>query len=363
VHHRRPLALLAAGLFLSGFFAFIAVIVIDHEPREDSAAKRTHYPVAVLGDSDSHSYHDSLSHETRGGQFAATTFNWPEVLARLRADQLDLGDWGIWGPRRAIALAREVLGLQVRRPRKEDYRHNFSITGAHCGDLLGGWRQTQRLVAVMDEDPARWQQGIVIVRVGVNSFGGEPSLQQMASDRAAREPQAAISQCVRAIQDSIAAVRLRHPQTRFVLVGIFNNAHWAKYLHNWQSPAELANIDAALDVFDNALRTMAANDERIAFLDDRMWFKQHWGGRDENGKPDYRDVAFGNGTRVHNTSGDDPTNAVLADGHAGTIWSGLWVQNLIDLLNHEFGLGLRPVQEDEILSLLETANPAPAAAP
>lgn len=363
VHYRKLFALLAAGLFLAGFCAFIAVIVIDHEPRANGAAKRAPYPLAVLGDSDSHSYHDSLSYEKRGGRFAATTFNWPEALARLRPDQLDLGDWGIWGPRRPIALAREVLGLKVRRPRKEDYRYNFAITGAHCGDLLSGWRQTQRLLAVMDEEPERWRQGIVVVRIGVNSFGGKANLRQMASDPAAQQPRDAISQCVGAIRDSIAAIRLRQPQTRFVLVGIFNNVHWAKYLHDWQSPAELANIDAVLDVFDDALRDMAAKDARIAFADDRMWFERHWGGRDENGKPAYHDVVFGNGTRVHNTSGDDPVNSVLEDGHAGTLWNGMWVQNLIDVLNGKFGLNLRPVQEDEILNLLATPNTAPAANP
>jgi hypothetical protein len=55
---------------------------------------------AVLGDSDSQSFHDSLTladPSLRGGPYRATTWQWTEVLARLRGDQIDSGEWGAWG--------------------------------------------------------------------------------------------------------------------------------------------------------------------------------------------------------------------------------------------------------------------------
>src|SRR3546814_5297890 len=40
---------------------------------------------------------------------------------------------------RAVGL----LGINVRKPRKRDYRYNFAVSGATCGDFFGGWRSEE----------------------------------------------------------------------------------------------------------------------------------------------------------------------------------------------------------------------------
>lgn len=314
-------------------------------------------PLAVLGDSDSHSYQDQISFvpgsPARGGSHRTSTFQWTETMARLRGDELDLGAWGIWGDRAKYAKLRELVGLPSRVPRKQDYRYNFAVFGAECEDLMQGpWRQAPRLLDVMDEDPAYWRRGVVVIRIGTNSFGKATSLERMAERPDSAEVQATIEGCLRLIGDAVTLIHARHPQTRFVLVGIFDNVNWARYLDKWRSPRKLANIAAGLDRFDDGLRALARSDRRLAFFDERAWFGKRWGSRGSNGEPAYRAIDFGQGWSVANTAGDDPRNAVLADGHAGVVWNALWVQDLVHSINDAFALGIKPVGQEELVNYL-----------
>jgi hypothetical protein len=328
------------------------------------AAVGASIPVGVLGDSDSHAFQDMLSFPPgsarRGGRFRATTFQWTEVLARMRAEQLDFGPWGEWGSRGSIARVREWLGRDGRAPRKQDYQYNFARSGAGCDELMsGGWRQAPRLVGLMDRDPARWQKGLVVIRIGVNSFGLADSLDLLARDSAAAEVQATISDCVAQIRAAVGLIHARHPQTRIVVVGILDNAHWPPYFDRWQSSAQLSRITAGLDRFDSVLRELAAHDPRLAFFDDRAWFAQRWGARDARGQPDYKTVSIGPRLSVSNTSGDDPSHSVVADGHAGVVWNTLWAQSLLALVNTSFGMNLTPITDAQVQRFLEPALSAP----
>src|SRR3546814_8502043 len=105
--------------------------------------------------------------------------------------------------------------------------------------------------------------------------------------------------------------------------------------------------------FDVALRSCASADPLIAFFDDRVWFQGYWGGRDARGVPAYRTVTVGD-MHVTNTSGDDPRNAVLADGHAGLVWNVLWAKAMVDLLNAEFDAGIAPLSDTEVTTSINT---------
>lgn len=338
--------------------AAAAIVYTNHlESGSIAMTTRTHtIPLAVLGDSDSHSYQDTISFPEstplRGGTFRPITLQWTEVLARLRGERIDLGRWGMWGQPDLVPRAIALFGIKVRKPRKRDYRFNFAVSGATCGDLLGGWREADSLLDVIHEDMDRWRQGIVVVRIGVNSFATAASLDKLARDPSAPDVIAMIDACVSDIRTTVARIHALQPHLRIVLVGIFDEAHWTKYLDRWQTAAEIANIDAGLDAFDDALRSIASHDPRIAFFDDRAWFQRLWGGRDAQGVPAYRALSIA-GMRVTNTSGDDPGNAVLADGHAGLVWNTLWAKALVELLNTEFDVGLEPLTDAEIAAFIQ----------
>lgn len=324
---------------------------VDAAPANDVIA------FAVLGDSDSHSYQDRRSFapggKLRGGQYRATTLQWTEALARMRGDQLYPGDWGLHGERRSLALVGRLLGKEPAPPRKQDYRYNFAVSGSKCRDLMGGkWQFARGLAAQMRREPERWRNGVVVIRIGVNSFGQTEHLKQLAIDSDASGVQEEIARCVGEISETVKLLHAQQPGLRIVLVGVFNNAHWAKRLESWQSPQALANIQAGLDVFDQALREMVAHDSRLAFFDDQAWFKARWGSRDPSGRPAYRSVRMG-ALEVTNSIGDAPQHAVVADGHAGTVYNSLWAQSLVDCLNTSFAMFITPISDAEVLALVQ----------
>ncbi|MBL8344486.1 MAG: SGNH/GDSL hydrolase family protein [Rubrivivax sp.] len=316
-------------------------------------------PLAVLGDSDSHGYHDTVSFpvggSARGGSHRPGTFQWTEVLARLRGDQLDLGPKQVWGLRRSWAA--DILGwvgIPSRHPVKEDHLFNMAFSGAVCEELMKGpRRQAPRLLALMNHEPERWRNGVVVVRIGINDLGDTETLEALSRDPRDAQVAARIAACATFIRETVALIGQRHPTVRFVLTGLFNNAHWARNHARWHSPQAQANIAAGLAPFDDAMRAIAAGARAAAFFDDQRWFDQLWGGRNADGLPDYRRVRVGRGFEVGNSEGDHPRHATVADGHAGAVWNALWARALVALVNDRFGFNLRPIEEGEIAALLD----------
>lgn len=313
----------------------------------------------VLGDSDSHAYHDDLNFgankAARGGALRQRTWQWTEILAHLRSDQLDPGPWGTWGTRfRRLSIVRDALGLDGRFPAKQDYLYNQAYSGAVCDNLNSTQTdQVGRLLTAMQRQPGRWKDGVVLIRIGTNDFGTQESLEALSRNSAAPQPVALMDACVRQIRTSVERLRGAHPTLRIVLVGIFNNADWARFHAHWQSPQAMANIHEGLARFNHGLRMIAQGDARIAFFDDQAWFSALWGTRLASGKPVYKTVRFGAHFDVTNTGGDEPGHATLADGHAGTVWNALWAQSLVSLLNGHFGLAVPPLQTDELLNFID----------
>jgi hypothetical protein len=325
---------------------------------EGAVAPAGSIPLAVLGDSNSHSYQDRLSFPVgaavRGGALRASTFQWTEVLARLRPNQIDQGPWGAWGQRARVQVLRETLGMPAEQwPKKEDYRYNLAFTGSNCADLLSGrQQQARRLVELMDLEPERWKRGVVVIRMGTNDW--KPVLDQQARDPSAFEVVAARSRCADAIGGTVALIRAAHPATRILLVGISNEADDPAFHDRWRSAAESANINAALDGFNAAIRGIAKDHPNVAFFDDLAWSKSRWGARDQAGKPAFKTLVIGNLLRVTNTAGDTPDNALLADSHYGLAANTVWAQALVARLNEAFGLKLTPISDAEVLRFLES---------
>jgi len=312
--------------------------------------------LAVVGDSDSHAYHDRLRFSgrdgQRGGSYHATTWQWTEALHRLRGRWIDQGEWGQHGSSGGVARLAGWLDLPARAPEKEDFLYNFAVSGARCESLMGGERQMPQLVRLMDASPARWRGGVVVIRIGVNSFGQRDSLERLALDPRDPEVSPRIDGCIAAVREAVAHLHERHPATRVVLVGIFDNSNIGADAAVARSPRELGNIATALDRYDDALRGLATGDARMAFFDDRAWFASLWGGRTAQGAPSYRDVRIAGRFRVGNSQGDAPSHAVLADGHAGTAWNALWAKALVELLGRRFDAAIPPVEDAELLALV-----------
>lgn len=368
----RSMPVIAERRVLLRFLVAISVMLMSAPGMAggDAAANAStspRIPLAVIGDSDSQGFQDlypaDLKEVPRGGKYHATTFQWTEALARMRGQQLDLGDWGVHGMGGHLANAIEWVGLsgaaesigwEVRAPKKRDHRFNFAFSGNGCADLFGGWsRQVPRLVRLMDKDPVRWRDGIVVIKIGGNDFANDvPDLDRLASDPASPEVRRKMDFCLGEIGRAVAAIQQKHPQTHIMLGGVFNNANWDEYRDHWHSPQMLANIATGLNHFDDALQRLVAADPRLAFFSDRRWFDALWGARDRDGLPNYRTLVLSSAVQIVNTAGDAPRHATLADGHAGLVWNAKWAQALVDLISTRWNLKITPISDAEVLDFV-----------
>ncbi|RZL68484.1 MAG: SGNH/GDSL hydrolase family protein [Variovorax sp.] len=312
----------------------------------------TAIPLAVLGDSNSHSYQDSIAFppgsSARGGAFRPRTFNWTDVLARLRPVELDSGPWLVWGSTGVVAAGREAVGLAAARaPRKEDYLYNFAHSGAGCGNLMAGrFRQAPRLVALMNKEPQRWQRGVVVIRIGLNDWSSLLDVQARTPD--APQLAAVTRGCVDQLRAAVTLIHASHPATKILIVGIANEADDAAQRNNWVSAVERGNIQSALMRFNDALRALADSTPNAAFFDDAAWFMHRWGSRGSEPEPAFKTVTVGANFVVTNSNGDEPHNALLADDHAGLVFNTLWAQSLVARLRDAFELPLTPIHDDEV---------------
>lgn len=318
-------------------------------------------PFAVIGDSDSHAYQDTIlipvESGRRGGKLRPYTFQWTEIMAKLRADEIDQGAWGVWGTPIKIAETLDWLGIGGRAPRKRDFRYNFAVSGAECSELLTGYyRQAPRLLTEMNRAPEMWKRGVVFIQIGVNTLGQNRSLERYAKNGLTAEAKAEIHECVDLHRRAIKLIADSHPDTRFVIASLFDNSDLSENLERWNTPGEIANISAAIDEFDSGLKQLVAGHSNMAFIDARTWFRSHWGGRDANGKLVYKSVNLGGKTSVTNSIGDEPVHAVLKDGHGSVVYNALWTGKCIETLNAAFGTQIRPITREEIAQLADPAG-------
>ena len=311
-------------------------------------------PLAVLGDSDSHSYQDTVSFpansDKRGGTFRASTYQWTELLDQLRGRELSLGQWGVWGTNGKLARLMDVLGLGGRSPQKMDFQFNFAQSGAECQALTQG-RMAQRLISLMDQQSQAWEQGIVVIRIGVNDLGTEEILDQMAKGLDTDLIRERMSFCSQQVQKALTLLHKYHPKTHVVLVGLFNNANWARLINRWSTTSEQGCVSQMVEQYNALLRAMVRPGQ-ISYFDDAKWFEAQWGSRTPDGKPDYKTVTVMNGWPTTNSVGDHPSNATVVDGHAGTIWNLKWAQALIDHINANTSIKLSKLSDDELAQFL-----------
>lgn len=321
-------------------------------------------PLAVLGNSDSHSYQDSLwfaaDSPERGGLNRARTLQWTEVLARLRSEEIDQGPWGVHGHPGRLARVAGWVGIGLRTPEKQDFAYNFATSGARCSHLGGSLGQTAHLVRTLEARPEAWERGAVVIRIGINDLGRRERLDRVASDGVDDEARAAVESCVRLVEESVQRIRTSHSTVRVVLVGVADNANWPPNFAEWRSRTAMEHLTAFHDLYDDALRNIARERPRVSFLDDRAWFRTLWGGRDANGEPAYSSVCVG-GIEVTYTQGDELGNAILTDGHAGTVLNAMWARTLVDSLVAVGVAPLTPIGAEEVDALVEelrVAEPA-----
>ena len=346
-----------------GFVLFAALALLSAcRQAQLGSLSDSRIPLAVLGDSDSHAYQDTLSFPEgsgdRGGPYRATALQWTEVLDRIRHRQVDQGAWGEWGTRGRWSRLAAWFGIDLRSPPKQDFQFNFAWSGAKCADLSEGHaRQTNRLLAVMDETTARWRNGVVVIRIGINDLGHGAHLAEFAVESDSLRQRARVDACLTQVRSAVDLISSRHPQVAFLLVGVLNNADTPTSIGRWKTLEERQNIARVLDRYDAGLRLIASGSGRRAFFDDRAFFERNFGSRRADGSSGYRGVDFGfapDGTAMRSEfrEGNAPTVLFLRDGHMGTSLNAIWAQAITETLKTELGFEIEPISDDELKVVL-----------
>lgn len=309
-------------------------------------------PVAVLGDSDSHSYRDSYDNLSRGGNYQTRTFNWLELWARLSADEIYPGATGVWGSHYRIARIKNLFMLKSRSPKKLDYEYNYAVSGLGCQSLLDDWPyQGKWLLNELKSNPEYWRNGLVIIKIGINNIGKNTDLLNWKNTGLDAEAASAVTGCVDAITKMSDRIIAQQPGIKVAISGITRNYNFIDEWHTPLNPEDIQNIESVLSEFDSRLQRYASGSTMIAYIDDHYWFNQTFGSK-ESGDLKSK-IHFTEGIDLINASGDEPINMLLQDHHTGTLYNALWITHLITEINQQLGLTLSLPTRHDVIRITE----------
>ncbi len=281
--------------------------------------------IAVMGDSDSDEYR---ADDNRGGEYAATTFNWVEQLALRRG--LNFGCWGTWP-----------------EPRRTGFEFNWARSGATAESLLSGGQHTGVASQV-----AAGKVTLVFLHVGSNDFlrgHYEEIYDGRLSERALDSK---VVNFIANITTAIDTVLDAGPVS-VVLTDVQDPSASPFVARKYPDAAGRQRVADAIAVVNTGLASMAA--QRGAILVESNKIAEAGMSRiSKTGK-----LSIGGKLVDVVNRGNSPLHFQLDDnaGHAGTIASGLLANVwFIEPVNAALGTSMEPFSD---LEILKTAGVAP----
>ncbi|HLF25330.1 MAG TPA: GDSL-type esterase/lipase family protein [Anaerolineae bacterium] len=285
--------------------------------------------VGVLSDSNSDEYR---ADDNRGGEYAATTLNWLELLAQRRG--LNFGAWGDWD-----------------EWRRTGYEYNWSHSGALTHDLIRFNAHTG-----LARQVAEGKVSHVLVWVGVNDFavwnGNYASIYN--GDLSDDEIQAGIESIVADVTTMVDTVRAAGP-VKIALVTIGDLGIAPDTAAAYPDAEGRSRVSAIVDSINTQLKAMA-QERGVAMIDAQALLVALAARADANGA-----LHMGAETISTFAKGNEPHSGRLDDapGHAGTIMSGVIANALfVEPFNQAFGLNIAPLTDEEILESAGLASGA-----
>jgi hypothetical protein len=324
----------------------------DSSENQKLSLNKNAIPIAVLGDSDSHSYRDEYDNKSRGGKYHSVTFNWPALWDRFRPQEVNMGTYGTWGTHYRIAKVKHWLGLTGRAPKKLDYDYNYAVSGLRCESLLQGWPyQAKWLIKRLESEATHWNNGLVVIRIGVNDLGSTEQLVTWGNTGLNKHAQEVVTTCITQINEAIDQILSIHSSVKVAVMGMCRDCNITDTYTVWPKISQIENRNQVLSHFDKKLINYASQHNRVLFIDDVKWLSKRYG--DRHHEPIKFETKLANKVKIISRQGDHPSNLILADYHAGTVYNALWLNNLIDQLNTGFQLHLSPLTEEEIYSAIK----------
>ncbi len=279
-----------------------AIVVVAGLALVPATSKAQTAGFAVLGDSTSDEYR---ADNNRGGEYAATTLNWLELLERYRG--VNVGSWG----------TREY-------PRRTGYEFNWARSGARAADVIG-----EGQAAGVAAQVAAGQVSTVVLMIGANDFAvWNGTFEEIYSGALAGAALDARIEAIAAnIRLAIETVQAARPVTMLVAT-VVDRANTPNFLTNFPDPARRQFVTDAILAVNARIRTIAA--ERNAFVADL-----HGLGTTLLQRIDANGNLIVGGEAISLTEiGNEPHHLILGDNeHGGTVSSGLLANLMIETLN------------------------------
>jgi hypothetical protein len=285
-----------------------------------AAASTTIVGLGILGDSNSDEYR---ADDQRGGEYAATTLSWVELIAARRG--LNLGPWGTWG-----------------EPRRTGFQYNWARSGATVHEAIVSGQHTG-----LAEQVAQGRVSHVIIWIGTNDFATWNGTYQEIYDgrlggKALQDKIDAIAADLTLAVDTIAHAG----KAKVLLVTIAERAISPDVIGQFPDAVKRRRVSEAIQTANAQLSAMAAA-RGVAVVDSNVLLQALLQRVDKTGMLHIGNEqinVFGQGSEPHNGQLDSDA------GHPGTILSGLIANEIfIRSFDEQFGADIPPLSDEEIL--------------
>ncbi len=292
----------------------------------------------ILGDSNSDEYR---ADDNRGGEYAATTLNWVEILVKKRG--LDFGPWGTWG-----------------EPRRTGYEYNWARSAATAESLISSGQHTG-----LAQQVSAGKVSYVLVWIGANDFDTWNGTYEEIYNGTLTDAnlQAKIDGIVANITTAIDTVLSAGP-VQMVVATIADKGVSPEVLATFPDPAKRQRVTTAIDKVNAKIQELA-HARGIGLADVSQITTALLARLDKSGN-----LNVGGEAIKFTGKSDEPHFMRLNDsvGHGGTVASGLIANAVfIEPFNRYYKLNIKPLSDEEILESAGiaggTAGQSPAALP
>lgn len=276
--------------------------------------------LGILSDSNSDEYR---ADDQRGGEYAATTLNWVELIAAQRG--INVGEWGTWGePRRT--------GFKYNWARSSATTHEAIKTGQHTG---------------LAEQVAAGEVSHVIIWIGTNDFTTwNGTYEEVYEGNLQGEAlQAKIDSIVDDITQAVDAIQAAG-QVKILLITLTDRGIDPELLRRFPEEAKRNLVSESIRAINTRLNEMAAA-RGIAVLDGDVLAQALLQRVNKTGM-----MAVGSEQIKVFGKNDEPHNGRLGDGpgHPGTVLSGVIANEVfIRPFNEKFNADIPLLSDEEIL--------------